>query len=144
MSTGSFKVVFAADTIERRGDEFAKRLAATVGSEYTNDVKQRMINSPRTGENVNFRGQQRSAPGEPPAPEHGDLVRQTRFTVRKTPLGWIAECGNTLKKALWLEYGTERMQPRPVWGPALQALRQRIPQIIQELREKQGGRRGRS
>ena len=134
------------------------RVGAAIGAEYTNDVKMSMRSSPRGGTNTNKRGQKRSAPGEPPAPEFGDLIRSIRFQVRKTMTGVVVECGSTLRKAVYLEFGAARgrvMQardmsgkftqaktmswvlfPRPVWGPAILRLRRKMPALLARLKGK--------
>ena len=152
------KVVWNGERIVGIVDKKMPRLMSRIGSEYTNDVKQAVRNSPRGGENVNRRGQARSAPGEPPAPEDGDLIRSVRFQVRKTATGWLAECGSTLRKAVYLEFGAARgrimqardvsgkfikaktmswiLYPRPVWGPAILRLRSKMPAILAGIRGK--------
>jgi hypothetical protein len=150
------KVVWNAPRIEQIAGRQMPRLMTMIGTEYTNDVKRSMADSPRGGINVNKRGQRRSAPGEPPAPEFGDLIKSVRFVVRKTMAGWIVECGSTLRKAVYLEFGAARgrvmqardmsgkftqaktmswlLYPRPVWGPAMLRLRRQLPYIIGRLR----------
>ena len=104
---------------------------------------------------MNKRGQKRSGPGEPPAPETGDLIRNSRFQVRQVGGKYIMEAGNRLRKALYLEFGAARgrvmqardlsgkftkaktmswvLYPRPVWGPELLRIKARIPEFIARL-----------
>lgn len=152
----SVKVVWAAnDVIERMASANVLKLLTMIGSEYVKAVQLAMKNSPRSGSNVNKRGQKRSGPGEPPAPETGDLIRNSRFQVRQVGGKYIMEAGNRLRKALYLEYGAARgrvmqardvsgkftkaktmswiLYPRPVWGPELLRIKTRIPEFIARL-----------
>jgi hypothetical protein len=86
-----------------------------------------------------------SAPGEPPAPDTGRLIQSVQWRVRKVGDLLMAEVGSDVRYALYLEYGAARgvknrsgkitkvqwiLFPRPVWGPALIALRPRIAKIL--------------
>lgn len=156
-TVNGMKMVWNAEAIRRVAEAEMPRLMTIIATEYTNDVKQSMRNSPRGGTNVNSRGQRRSAPGEPPAPDTGDLIRSVRYVVRRTARGWVAECGSTLKKAVYLEFGAARgriqqardeagkfipgvktmswiLYPRPVWGPAMLRLRAKMPAILARVR----------
>jgi len=147
------KVVWAAPgMLERVAAKKMPRLMTAIGSEYTNMVKQMMRDSPRGGINRNKRGQKRSAPGEPPAPDTGDLIRSIRFQVNQVGGMWVMEAGSTLRKSVYLEFGAARgrvmqardmagkftkaktmswiLYPRPAWGPALLRLRSKLPAII--------------
>lgn len=145
------KVVFFSEGIQKVADERIPPILAAIGSEYVNEVRKLMRDSPATGRVYRSRGSKRrlhraSAPGEPPAPDTGDLIKSLRFAVRKTSLGsWVAEAGSTLKKALYLEYGAARgvtgrsgriervrwvLFPRPAWRPALVTVRKKIPAIV--------------
>jgi hypothetical protein len=149
------KVVFNPDIVRRIVDKKMPAFLAAVGSAYTNDVKLSMRSSPRGGINVNSRGQRRSAPGEPPAPDTGDLIKSIRFQVRQIGRRWLVECGSTLRKAVYLEFGAARgrvmqarnlsgkftagktmswiLYPRPAWGPAMLRLRRAIPDIVRRF-----------
>jgi hypothetical protein len=152
----SVKVVWAADdVIERMASANVLKLLTVIGTEYVKSVQLSMRNSPRGGPNVNKRGQKRSAPGEPPAPDTGDLIRNCRFQVRQVGGKYIMEGGNRLRKSLYLEYGAARgrvmqardlsgkftkaktmswiLYPRPVWGPELLRIKARIPEFIARL-----------
>lgn len=100
---------------------------AMIATEYANDVKLRMRNSPATGRVYGlrrsrkggrpvfgpaFRGGRKvhraSAPGEPPAPDTGALLGSVQWRVRSDGTRWFAEVGSTLRYALYLEYGAAR------------------------------------
>jgi len=152
MATEGMKVVWNGQLVKQIVEKKMPRFMTAIGTTYTNMVKQDIRNSPRGGQNENVRGQKRSAPGEPPAPEFGDLIKSVRFQVRHTTSGWIVECGSTLRKAVYLEFGAARgrvmqardvsgkfikaktmswiLYPRPVWGPAMMRLRSKMPEIV--------------
>ena len=54
-----------------------------------------------------------SAPGEAPAQRLGDLRRSLRVQPRIEPGRVQARVGSELEYAVFLEYGTRTMQPRP-------------------------------
>lgn len=167
----SMKVVFFADRVIAGVDEkVAKPLVTMAASEFANEVKELMRSSPASGRWYRSKRTRKamhraSAPGEPPAPDTGDLLKSIMFVVRKTPLGWIGEVGSRLKYARYLEFGAARgavtrarnmrgrftkafgMQwmlfPRPAWGPALKTIRARMPEFILRAKRAGGLRRGR-
>lgn len=149
----SMKTVWTADSkVLSVVDKKMLRFMNALGASYTRDVQNLMKTSPRGGVNKNSRGQSRSGPGEPPAPDKGDLIRSTRFVVRKTVIGWVMEAGSTLRKAVYLEFGAARgrvmqardnsgkftkaktmswiLYPRPAWGPALLRLKANLPSLL--------------
>lgn len=150
------KVVWEADdVITRLAAAQVLKLLTIIGTEYIKDVQLTMRNSPRGGKGLNSRGQRRSGPGEPPAPDTGDLIRNCHWQIRQVGGRFVMEAGNKLRKALYLEYGAARgrvmqardmsgkftkaktmswiLYPRPVWGPALMRIRRRIPDFVARL-----------
>jgi hypothetical protein len=89
------------------------------GLELRGDIVKRIQRGPKTGRVYTRNGirHQASAPGQAPATDQGDLAIQTLFRT-VSPLA--IEVFNTMPKAVWLEYGTTRMAPRPVWRPAVE------------------------
>lgn len=63
---------------------------------------------------------QASAPGETPAIDLGFLVNSA-LTEQDGP--FRARTGFTMEYAVWLEFGTRRMAPRPYLGPAFEKLK---------------------
>lgn len=59
---------------------------------------------------------QRSAPGEPPAPQTG--AYEASFGHEKVKM-LEYQVGTNDKRAVWLEFGTSKMAPRPHMRPAL-------------------------
>lgn len=95
----------------KRGQHIRKR-----AREYAEVVKTEHRNAPRGGRNLNMFGEPRSAPGEPPAMETGQLFAQidqgVDADVRKREAKVIANYRV-------LEDGTRRMEPRPLSRIAL-------------------------
>ena len=137
--------VFYANAIVGIIDARMTTIMADIGSTAVNDIKTLMRNSPATGR---IYGKHRaSAPGEPPAPDHGDLLRSIQWRApSRVGNAWAVEIGSTLKKALFLEHGAARgvrdangrvvavawiLFPRPAWEPGLRITRTKIPGIFQ-------------
>ncbi len=59
------------------------------------------------------RTHQASAPGEAPMTDTGALVSSIQFNI--APL--VATVGSNLAYAWYLEFGTRRIAPRPIWVP---------------------------
>jgi phage gpG-like protein len=70
------------------------------------------------------RTHQASAPGQPPMTDTGALVRSIKVDF----LPGSAMVGSPLAYAAYLEYGTRKMAPRPLWLPVAEA----IPPILRE------------
>lgn len=77
---------------------------------------------------IDKRGNQRmsSAPGEPPASAAGNDLDKSIYSKKiskRNANPAIAEFGSTSHYAMSLEYGTEKMAPRPFMRPAAERLR---------------------
>lgn len=64
---------------------------------------------------------QASAPGEPPAPDLGQLRASVGHRVGTDADGLFAEIGTDVDHGLYTEVGTRHMAPRPWLRPALPA-----------------------
>lgn len=73
------------------------------------------------------RTHQASAPGQPPMTDTGRLASSVYFE----PDANGATVGSRLVYAHYLEFGTSRMAPRPVWLPAAERLRAELPAMIE-------------
>lgn len=72
-----------------------------------------ILNTPKSGRIYRRRGveHQASAPGEPPASDVGTLVNARRIDL--IPESLAARLTFTAKHAVYLQFGTRRMEPRP-------------------------------
>jgi len=106
-----------AQTLDRAFEQHAIP-AANKGRDIAIELHEQ---APRGGRNINFFGDPRSAPGEPPAQEFGDLLRDLRspVRVRANDVRFIVNRG-------WLEDGTVNMAPRPLGLLTLNRLRQLV------------------
>jgi hypothetical protein len=160
----SVQTTFFAGNVLRVAEKDMLPRMTRIATEYANEVKLRMRNSPATGRVYGLRRTRRgkrvlgpafargagrvhraSAPGEPPAPDTGALMRSVSWQVRNDGHVWFAEVGSDLKYAIPLEHGAAAgvknrsgkvtkvqwiLFPRPVWGPSLAALRPRFAEIM--------------
>lgn len=147
MAVPSIQFTFYPERVTEKMVAKMPSIAARIGTEYANRVKEMMRESPATGFVYQHRQvkHQASAPGEPPAPDTGTLMRSVIWRVEKKQARWIIEVGSHLKYALYLEFGAARgyrneegrisqvqwvLFPRPSWGPALDEFRPEIPKMF--------------
>lgn len=77
------------------------------------------------------RTHQASAPGQPPATDTGRLVGSIYMDI--DPM--TATVGSRLVYAQYLEYGTRKMAPRPIWVPTANTEGDRLRErIVENLR----------
>ncbi|HUW57736.1 MAG TPA: HK97-gp10 family putative phage morphogenesis protein [Planctomycetota bacterium] len=95
-----------------------------------------VLSGARSGRTYRVPGTRRtytaSAPGEAPAQRLGDLRRSIRVQPRIEPGRVQARVGSDLEYAVYLEYGTRTMQPRPHLRIAYERARPRIEAIFRE------------
>ena len=82
------------------------------------------VNAPRGGVNHNAFGQQRSAPGEQPAVEHGDL---REAILNGTTVNESTLTGTFVANTLLLEVGTRTILPRPLGRMTIDRLKREEP-----------------
>lgn len=96
------------------------------------EIKSRIQRGPASGRVYQKynprRTHQASAPGQAPMSDTGRLASSIYKDI--DPLE--ATVGSKLAYAAYLEYGTRRMAPRPVWTPAAEKTRDRLPKRITE------------
>jgi HK97 gp10 family phage protein len=73
---------------------------------------------------------QKSAPNSPPGKLSGELRKGNKYQVKNVLLGYKGEIGNTNFKAPWMEFGTEKMAPRPFFASTLERNQERIKEIL--------------
>ena len=74
-----------------------------------------------------------SAPGEAPATDTGRLASSVDFK-RDGPMS--ATVGSNIVYAAMLEFGTSRIDPRPAWVPATEAMRPKFRQRLEAALER--------
>jgi HAMP domain-containing protein len=117
--------------------EVAKAVTATA-LELTGDIQRRVQRGPATGREYT-RGNvthQASAPGEAPATDTGALASSINF-AQAGPL--TAEVVSRLPYATWLEFGTQKIAPRPSWVPAREAIEPKFQRRVEVAIRKGAG-----
>ena len=128
-----------ADLRRASADARARVDDAVVGSaiELRGDVVKRIQRGPATGTVYEKydprRTHQSSAPSEAPASDQGGLVRSVLFDK----VGQMsATVGSDLVYAAVLEFGSDRIDPRPAWVPAVELMTpkfvSRVERALQE------------
>ena len=79
------------------------------------------------------RTHQASAPGEAPATDTGRLASSVEF---KREGRMSASVGSQLAYAAMLEFGTQRIEPRPAWIPAVEAMRDKFRERLERALER--------
>ena len=111
------------DQFYQRARDRVQRVLVRKGHDIATEMLNLILDTPKTGFPVGSLGSrwwqavQRSAPGEPPASQTGRLVDSIR--VVEGDLRVRVEAA--VRHAPWLEFGTERMEPRPFIRPARDA-----------------------
>lgn len=75
----------------------------------------------------------RSLPGQPPAVQMGFLRRGVTHVIEGTaeaPSGSVGPVRTDPDYPTFLELGTSKMAPRPVWGPAYDAIKSEAQEIM--------------
>lgn len=104
----------------------------------TNDVKRSFGNSGATGKRSGAtkkdRRNNRSKPWGPPNVDTGHLKKNIGYSAPSAFVRWVGTgIGGKLSVgyAMYLEYGTLRMLPRPFLRPAIYRCRQAVMRILQ-------------
>ncbi len=103
----------------------------TVGANIVrNEVLRLILRTTKSGRVYRRRGieHQASAPGEAPASDTGTLVRQ--ITVIVDPDTLTAKVNSGAAHAPHLEFGTEKMEPRPHMRVALENVRSQLEEAV--------------
>jgi len=103
----------------------AKKAALKMAYRIETEIKDRMSKS---GSGITYGSHQASAPGDPPAVDTGTL--RASIVSRETSKG--ASVSSHMEYAIYLELGTSKMAPRPVWIPVAQEIAQRAVSICRE------------
>lgn len=138
--------------VRRLSDDVQRAVAQSLeagAALIANDAKRSIAQGPKTGRVYEYyyrtnkttggvfpvekRGvpHQASAPGEPPATDHGRLVGSiVSDAIDSKGEGLVAIVEAQTEYAKYLEYGTKKMAPRPFMLPAFERNRQRIADLI--------------
>lgn len=124
-------VSFDRDAILARVRQAAMRGVVRGTESVRNEAISLILNTPKTGRMYQRRSveHQASAPGEAPASDTGRLVNSIRTTYDFEGLAGTVTASTAY--AASLEYGTQRMEPRPYMRPALANRRAAIEADIQ-------------
>lgn len=99
------------------------------GEKIRSDIQYNMAHTPRNMERTYYtnnktKGHHPSLPDNPPAPDTGNLRESIRYEVHNEGNEVYGIVGSTQKDpnyAVYTEYGTTRMAPRPWLRPAMRA-----------------------
>lgn len=91
------------------------------------DIQKSMSDTPRNYERPTYKHNKKiphypSLPGNPPAPDSGDLRKSIHWESERNGDVVLARVGSGMsdeKYPIYLEYGTSKMKPRPWLGPAM-------------------------
>lgn len=75
-----------------------------------------------------------SNPGDPPNTDTGRLVQSIKFDFSSE--GDVGMVGSNLKYAAWLEFGTERVAPRPWLSTAVENTSKMVGKIFEKWMKK--------
>lgn len=91
--------------------------------DYRNALRE-MLSKPGTGRIYRRRSVEHraSAKGQPPAPDTGHLRRSIQTSVSGSPPNIVGIVATNVEYAPTLEFGDNRVAPRPAWRPVLQGM----------------------
>jgi len=95
-----------------------------------NEAIRLILSGPHSGRVYGRRKHQASAPGEPPASDTGRLIGS--LTTSYDPVNLTGKVVVGAQYGLYLEFGTQRMEPRPFLRPALANMQGEITRVIAE------------
>lgn len=126
---------FGPEFLRTVEDTYVKKMLLRATTEVETII-QNMMREPKHGRVYRISGTKAtytaSAPGEAPAIRTGRLRQSIRHVIAKSGPGeWTALIGTTVNLyPSLLEQGTKNMSARPMWKPALEKLKRRMPSIL--------------
>lgn len=138
--TGTEEVAEALRKYGERAKREVSKAVLKTAIDVNGDIKKRIQRGPKTGrvyqrgpgQNLS-RTHRASAPGESPATDTGRLVNSIDFKM-ESPL--TATVSSLLAYAAYLEFGTQRIAPRPAWVPSVEAARPKFQKRLEEALRK--------
>ena len=124
------KVNIDTAAMQRRARQAAFRGVVKSAETLREEALRLILNTPKSGR-IYRRGNvlhQASAPGEAPASDTGSLVSRLEVVPNEDEVS--AKLVANTQYAAFLEYGTEKMEPRPFMRPALAHMRDTIIKIM--------------
>ena len=115
---GGDQLLAALQKLGRDGEREIARAVQATALEIRGDIVKRYQRGPKTGKQYT-RGNvthQASAPGEAPATDTGRLASATEYSMTGK---LSAEVSNSVIYGPMLEFGTQSIEPRPAWRPAV-------------------------
>lgn len=83
-----------------------------------------------TAGSVSGAGHVPSLPGQPPNNDTGGLVRSIETRLNGTDLVTVTAGGPSAPYAVYMEYGTGTISPRPFMRPAVERNRKKVVQMV--------------
>ena len=121
------------DALRAYGEQARRAVGEAVratGLEVRGDIQRAILRGPKTGRTY-LRGSvshRASAPGQPPASDTGTLASSIVYAVT----GQLsAKVETRLPYGAMLEFGTQRIEPRPSWTPAVERAGPRLQDRVE-------------
>lgn len=119
-----------SDYLSNVAPKIQSELGKTIGlccEKVRSDIQDSMAHTPRDSSKTYFKNNKTiahhpSMPGNPPAPDTGNLRESIRYEIHEEGKEIYGVVGSTQKDpdyAVYTEYGTSKMQPRPWLRPAM-------------------------
>lgn len=136
---GDKELIAKLERIGKQSSPAMVDIANATAVELRGNIIKKIQRGPKTGaiyQRGNIR-HQASKPGQAPATDKGRLVGSIYFDKARGFLGAaVATVGSKLAYAKWLEYGTRKMKPRPVWEPEAKKARVKFIKRIERYLDK--------
>lgn len=130
---GGDQLLAALQKLGRDGEREIARAVQATALEIRGDIVKRYQRGPKTGkryEKYNPRRQHTaSAESEAPATDTGRLASATDYRMTGR---FSAEVGNSVAYGPMLEFGTQKILPRPAWVPAVEAAAPKYRRRLQD------------
>jgi len=150
---GDTQLIARLEKIGKQASPAMVDIANATAIELQGNIKRRIARGSRTGQiythyfatiggrvvavRPRAKPHQASAPGEAPKTDGGALVRSIYFNNAFGSFGAaVATVGSKVVYALYLEYGTRKIKPRPVWTPEAKKAQVKFIKRVQSYLDK--------